>query len=87
MRVERDAEIINELIDWRSVEGSDVPSAGSVHFNPIGRGSTKVTVVLKYEPLAGPVGDAFAKLFGEAPSQTVRADLHCLKEILELMPV
>ncbi len=46
-----------------------------------------MTVVLKYDPPAGPVGDAFAKLFGEAPSQTVRADLRRLKEMMELATV
>jgi uncharacterized membrane protein len=38
MRVEWDAEIINEreneLIAWRSLPGSDVDTAGSVHFSP-----------------------------------------------------
>src|SRR5438105_6951685 len=36
--VEWDAEVIterdNELIGWRSLEGSEVDTAGSVHFNP-----------------------------------------------------
>lgn len=92
MTVEWDAEIINdlpnELIGWRSIEGSEIPNAGSVHFDPMDQGrATKVTVVLKYDPPAGPVGDAFAKLFGEAPSQSVRADLRRLKEMMELATV
>ena len=40
-RVEWSAEIINEVpnqvIGWRSIEGSDVVSAGSVHFDDAGR--------------------------------------------------
>jgi uncharacterized membrane protein len=68
--VEWDAEIIseipNELISWRSVEGSDVPNAGSVRFLPStgGRG-TVVKVELRYEPPAGKIGAALAWLFGE----------------------
>ncbi|MCA1591632.1 MAG: DUF2892 domain-containing protein, partial [Acidobacteria bacterium] len=41
----------NEMIAWRSLEGADVDSAGSVHFEPAtgGRG-TVVRVILKYDP-------------------------------------
>ena len=90
LKVEWDAEIIsdipNELIGWRSLEGSDVPNAGSVHFHPLlqGRG-TRVRVVLKYDPPVGPVGAGIATLFGEAPSQTVRADLLRLKRLFEVV--
>ena len=46
---EWDAEIINDepggLISWRSLPGSDVTSAGSVHFDQVGAGpGTRVTV-------------------------------------------
>jgi uncharacterized membrane protein len=88
MQVEWDAEIINdipnELIGWRSMPGSDIPNAGSVHFTPApgGRG-TQVKVELEYSPPGGKLGAAFAKLFGEDPSQTVSQDLHHLKELME----
>lgn len=86
--VEWDAEIINEipneLIGWRSVEGSDVDNAGSVHFTPAtaGRG-TEVKVVLRYDPPAGVLGAAVAKLFGEEPSRQVQEDLRAFKQIIE----
>ncbi|MEA2712640.1 MAG: hypothetical protein QOK27_601, partial [Gemmatimonadales bacterium] len=57
-KVEWDAtiqdEIENELIAWRSLEGSAVDTAASVHFRraPGGRG-TEVRVSLKYNPPAG----------------------------------
>ena len=58
--VEWDAEIINdevnELLGWRTLEGSDVVSAGSVRFKPTGGGETIVHVHLQYEPPAGKVG-------------------------------
>jgi uncharacterized membrane protein len=89
LKAEWDAEIINdipgELIGWHSLKNADVPNAGSVHFEKAPRSKgTRVTVVLKYDPPAGALGDAFAKLFGQAPSQTVREDLYRFKEMLEL---
>src|SRR5438034_10305159 len=61
---EWDAEIINEipneLIAWRSVDGSTVDNAGSVHFLPL-RGGTEVRVILRYYPPAGKLGAEIAK--------------------------
>jgi uncharacterized membrane protein len=88
VRVEWDAEINNEksdaLIAWRSLPGSEVDTAGSVHFEamPGGR-STRMRVVLKYDPLAGKAGAMIARLFGSAPEQQVRDDLQRFKEIME----
>lgn len=86
--VEWDAEIHNdipdELIAWRSLPGSDVANAGSVHFRPIGdRQATEVQVVLSYEPPAGRLGATIAKLFGEAPGQQVEEDLQRFKQVME----
>jgi uncharacterized membrane protein len=86
--VEWDAEIIterqNELIGWRSLPGSVVDNAGSVHFRPApgGRG-TEVQVELKYDPPAGKVGATIAWLFGRAPEQEIQEDLRHFKELLE----
>jgi uncharacterized membrane protein len=87
-RVEWDAEIItdrpNELIGWRSLLGSTVDNAGSVHFvrAPGGRG-TEVRVSLKYDPPAGKVGATIARLFGESPEVQVEEDLRRLKQVME----
>lgn len=86
--VEWDAEIINEkeneLIAWRSLEGADVNNAGSVRFQPArgGRG-TEVKVSLEYDPPAGVLGAAVAKLFGEEPNQQVEDDLRRFKQLME----
>jgi uncharacterized membrane protein len=83
-----DAEIIterdNELIGWKSVEGSEVATAGSVHFRPApgGRG-TELRVELKYEPPAGKLGAAAAWLFGDSAGQQVRDDLRRFKRVME----
>lgn len=88
VRVAWDAEIINEIenqvIGWRSLAGSDVVTAGSVNFDSVRGGrTTQVTVHLQYSPPAGRAGAAIARLFGRAPSQTIREDLRHFKHLLE----
>lgn len=84
-RYEWDAEIHNELpgelIAWRSV-GGDLHHAGSVRFKEIGTG-TLVIVELRYEPPAGRVGAAVAKLFGKEPGQQIEKDLERFKAAME----
>jgi uncharacterized membrane protein len=86
--VEWDAEIITErepeVIGWRSLEGSEVDTAGSVHFTraPGGRG-TEVRVVLKYDPPGGKAAATVAWLFGAAPEQEIEADLRRFKQMME----
>lgn len=84
--VEWDAEIIkdlqNELISWKSLEGADVDNTGSVHFDRVPEG-TQVRVMIQYNPPGGKVGVAFAKLFGEEPSQQVEDDLNRFKAFME----
>jgi uncharacterized membrane protein len=87
MRVKWEAEVINEipgeLIGWQSTENADVATAGSVRFVPSADGGTEIIVHLQYEPPAGKLGSLVASVFGEEPSQQIRADLRRLKEILE----
>ena len=76
MSVEWDAELHNErfgeMIAWRSLAGSEIDTAGSVHFTPSGNGkSTEVRVVLKYDPPAGSVGAALSSWLGEDPEQQI----------------
>jgi uncharacterized membrane protein len=88
MKFEWDAEIVtdtpNRVIAWRSLDGADVDTAGSVHFTelPHGRG-TEVRVELKYDPPAGKLGTAIAKLIGMSPEAQIRADMRRFKQILE----
>lgn len=84
--VEWNAEIINEVPDqvigWRSLEGADVVSAGSVNFDQVGAG-TRVRVRLQYSPPLGKVGDAVAKLVGADAATQIRTDLQRFKELVE----
>jgi uncharacterized membrane protein len=85
--VEWDAEIVNDqpptLIGWRSLPGSMVDTAGSVHFKTSGDYSTDVHVELQYLPPAGKLGAAFARLMGTDPAKHVEEDLKRLKRELE----
>lgn len=86
--VEWDAELVedipNEMIAWRSLEGSQVDNAGIVSFEsaPGGRG-TIVHVELEYSPPAGVIGAKVAKLFHEAPDQQISIDLRRFKQLME----
>jgi uncharacterized membrane protein len=84
---EWDAEIINEipneLLAWRSLEGSDVDHAGSVHFEPNPHGGTRVTVVIEYRPPAGKLGAEVARVLGQEPPQLIEKDLQSLKHLME----
>lgn len=73
----------NELIAWRTLDGSDVMHAGSVRFKPVSTDSTEVTVQFEYDPPAGAVGAFFAKLFGQEPGQQVEKDLQQFKTYME----
>lgn len=77
-------EVPNELIGWRSIEGSRVDNAGSVHFKtlPSGRG-TELKVVLRYDPPAGVVGATVSRILGEDPATNVQEDLRRLKALIE----
>ena len=71
------------MIAWRSLEGSEVDNAGSVHFMPTENGDTEVRVVFRYDPPAGKLGAAVGRLFGEDPSRQVVEDLRRLKQVVE----
>jgi uncharacterized membrane protein len=87
LRLEWDAEIINdipnELVAWRSIDGADVVSAGSVRFTPARRGGVEVRVNLQYAPPAGKAGMWAATLLGANPARQIREDLRRLKQTLE----
>jgi uncharacterized membrane protein len=86
--VEWDAEIVEDRADerlaWRSSDDATVRNSGVVRFTGAPRGQgTEVRVELSYEPPAGAVGAAFARLLGEHPDQQVRDDLRRFKQVME----
>jgi uncharacterized membrane protein len=88
MTVEWDAEIVTDepgrLIAWRSLSGSQIATAGSVHFTPLSHDrGTEVRVTLKYDPPGGQLGSWLAWAFGEEPGQQIREDLRRFKQWME----
>lgn len=77
-------DIPNELIAWRTTAGSNVVSAGSVHFERLapGRG-TVVRVKLQYDPPGGKLGAALAWAFRDEPSIVIREGLRRFKQLME----
>lgn len=73
-----------ERIAWRSVEGSQITTAGEALFSDAapGRG-TIVQLVMTYDPPAGTVGKLVAKLFQREPRIRARRDLRRFKQLLE----
>jgi uncharacterized membrane protein len=86
-RMEWDAQILmdraDQVISWRSLPGSDVDSAGSVHFQPMGPGATQLTVTLKYDLPAGKLGQAVAQMLGQNPQKEIEEDLQRFKQFME----
>ena len=86
--IEWDSEVVeereNELLVWKSLPGSPVESMGRVEFKdaPGGRG-TILHVSMQYNPPAGSLGAAFAKLFGKEPGQEIREGLRQFKQMME----
>ena len=78
------ADAPNEKISWRSVEGSDIYNAGTVHFRPAPRGGTEVRVEMEYDPPFGKLGSKVAMLWREEPGQQVKDDLRHFKQVLEV---
>jgi uncharacterized membrane protein len=86
--VEWTAEIITdrhpEVISWRSLEGSEVDTAGSVRFKRMeGDRGTAVTISMKYDPPGGKVGATIASMFGRGLEQELDHDLHQFKSLME----
>lgn len=87
LSIEWDAEITryiaNRLLAWKSVPGSVVRNAGVIRFDANPDGTTRLTVRLTYNPPAGAIGHAFAKLLGADPKSALDDDLARFKSLIE----
>ena len=83
---EWDAEIITDipgqLIGWRSLPDSEVATAGSVHFKPVGQG-TELKIELQYDPPGGALGSGIAKFFGKSFADDIHRDLLQFRDAVE----
>jgi uncharacterized membrane protein len=85
--IEFDAEIRraipNQMIAWRTLQGSPVAHAGIVRFDPEPDGRTRVQVRMSYNPPAGWIGHGVAAAFGVDPKSSMDADLLRMKTLIE----
>jgi uncharacterized membrane protein len=72
------------LIAWEAAPGAQIKHTGRVEFYDAapGRG-TCVRLTLAYEPPAGEIGKAIAKLFQKEPKTQARRDLRRFKQLME----
>jgi uncharacterized membrane protein len=88
LRLEWDCEITEDrpgaALGWRTVNGAQVPNAGSVIFEPAPRGrGTIVRLSIHYSPVGGRLTAALAKLLRQDPQTQVQQDLRRFKQLLE----
>jgi len=75
--------IPNKIIAWKSEPGSAIANAGIVRFEPSNGAGTRVTIRMSYNPPAGAVGHALAKIFGANPKREMAQDLLRMKTMIE----
>lgn len=73
----------NQVLGWRTIEGSPVAHAGLVRFEPASDGRTRVHIRMSYNPPLGWIGHGVAAAFGADPKTSLDADLVRLKTLLE----
>lgn len=77
-------EVENELVAWRSVEGSDIDTEGRVMFaDAPGERGTRVSLIVAYDAPGGTAGKGLAKLFMREPAMQARHDLKRFKMLME----
>jgi hypothetical protein len=69
-------------IAWRTVRG-DVYTEGEVTFEGTRRGTTRLRIMLGYDPPAGRLGALVASLFGKDPEQQLEEDLERFADVVE----
>lgn len=67
---------------WRTVSGP-IAHTGTIHFEPVDDGTTRVHVRMSYRPPAGSLGHSIAALLGWDPKHTIVDDLQRMKQLLE----
>ena len=73
-----------ELIRWTSLERADLPNDGSVEFRDApGDWGTEITLRVRFDPPAGVLGDAVARLIDEPPKLVLEKALRRFKQLAE----
>lgn len=78
-------DVSNELIEWRSLPGSEIDTAGQVRFIPaLGDRGTEVHVWMHYTPPGGRLGHLVTSMLGFNPKRMIREDLRNFQRLMEL---
>jgi uncharacterized membrane protein len=72
-----------ELVAWKTVDGSPVAHAGVMRFSRNEDGSTRVDIQMSYNPILGAAGHAFAAALRRDPKQQLDDDLARVKTAIE----
>lgn len=75
--------IPNESISWKTAPGSMMQHAGTVRFDAMPDGSTRIELKFTYNPIIGGIGHAAATLFGADARALLDAEIGRLKTYLE----
>lgn len=82
-----EAEVINQdpgrMVAWQSIQGGDVDTAGSVHFDAVDDNTTRMTVSMQYDPPGGRLTAVLAEFFRVGLEQRTREDLRRFKQTME----
>ena len=71
----------NKRVAWSSTNG-DIKTSGQVTFNELSNDEVEVTVMLRYIPPGGAIGDRVANLFAD-PEGKLQEDLYNFKRYIE----
>jgi uncharacterized membrane protein len=80
---ELSALVPDRMLAWRSIPGSPLGTAGVVRFAEHEQGGTRVTIRMQYNPPAGALGHAFARLLGVDAKRELDEDLVRFKSLVE----
>jgi uncharacterized membrane protein len=77
------AQVVNQLLEWKSQPGSTIQNAGVVRFEANPSVSTTVHIRMSYNPPGGALGAALASLLGSDPKKKMDEDLVRMKLMIE----
>jgi uncharacterized membrane protein len=77
-------DVPGEVIAWASTENANIDNSGRVEFrDSSNKRGTIVTVTIVYDPPAGALGKAFARVFRREPKIQARHELRRFKQLME----
>lgn len=73
----------NRVLGWRTDPGSLIQHAGHIRFSEEPGGATRADIRMTYNPVAGAVGHAVARLFGADAKRQMDDDIVRMKQYIE----